>query len=333
MKNLSKLNDFFESIKPQKVGIVTHVNADPDGVGSACGIYVLLRDYFNIKRARVIFPEGPSRLSKKLMAKYTILKDYAESVSEEDAYIIVDAQSLETLGREKDEILSKPFFIIDHHQLNDVMVRKAYDYVIREEVSACILVYEMLKEARLSCHVNVLNLLAAGIIFDSKRFLRATPRAFKVIYELLRQGIHYNEIIEVLSGEMDVSERIARLKAAKRASLYKSGKWIIAFANVSAFEASAARALIELGADLAFVASESKGHLRISARSTSKFYKETSINLALDVMKTLCTVMEGTGGGHKTAAGFNGRGRLNDAFNFLIRKLEKLLGYKLSSIT
>jgi nanoRNase/pAp phosphatase (c-di-AMP/oligoRNAs hydrolase) len=77
--------------------------------------------------------------------------------------------------------------------------------------------------------------------------------------------------------------------------------WIIVSSMVSSFEASACRALIDLGADVAIVSSNRKKGGRVSGRSTDAFHKRTGVSLA-KVMEKVGLELDGSGGGHPTAA-------------------------------
>ena len=107
---------------------------------------------------------------------------------------------------------------------------------------------------------------------------------------------------------MHFSERVARLKATRRTRLFKVNQWIIALSHVSAYQASAARALIELGAHVAAVAGTKNEDIEISLRSSLDFFKQTQIHLGRDIAKPLGEYLHGMGGGHATAAGVNGKG-------------------------
>jgi hypothetical protein len=101
---------------------------------------------------------------------------------------------------------------------------------------------------------------------------------------------------------------VARLKAGQRVKLKKIGEWLIAFSRVKAYQASAARALIRLGAHVAVVGGKRAKKLRISLRAESAFYKKTGIHLGRDIAKPLGEYIHGMGGGHSTSAGVNGVG-------------------------
>jgi nanoRNase/pAp phosphatase (c-di-AMP/oligoRNAs hydrolase) len=124
---------------------------------------------------------------------------------------------------------------------------------------------------------------------------------------------------------MDFSERVARLKASRRAKVFRIGRWIVALSHVSAFQASAARALIDLGAHVAVVAGEKNGKTEISLRCTREFHERTSIHLGKDIAKPLGEYLSGMGGGHSTAAGVNGTGDAELGLKRCLRLLKQTL--------
>ena len=131
---------------------------------------------------------------------------------------------------------------------------------------------------------------------------------------------------------MDQSERIARLKACRRAKIVKINDWIIAFSHVSAFEASAARSLVDLGAHMAAVAGKKDNgpEIEISMRCTREFNQKTRIHLGKDIAKPLGQYLQGAyfqgmGGGHAMAAGVNGKGEIKIALKHCLKLLKDML--------
>src|SRR3972149_3758652 len=112
---------------------------------------------------------------------------------------------------------------------------------------------------------------------------------------------------------MDSSERTARIKACRRAKLVKINDWIIAFSHVSAYQASAARALVDLGAHVAAVAGKRDDGVEVSFRCTREFNMDTGIHLGRDIANPLGELLKGMGGGHAAAAGANGIGSVEKA--------------------
>ena len=125
---------------------------------------------------------------------------------------------------------------------------------------------------------------------------------------------------------MDLSEKIARLKASQRTNIVNVGKWLIVSTEVSSFQASAARGILNLGADLVIVAGKEKEKIKASIRSSEKFYYETNLNLGGVFSKELAKEFKGTGGGHSTVAGINAEGSLEDFFKkvneLIIKKIK-----------
>jgi len=152
------------------------------------------------------------------------------------------------------------------------------------------------------------NLLLTGMIFDTRRFIYANKRTLEIAIKLIEAGADYDACNRSLVIRPDRSERIARLKAAARLEVHMIDDWVVVTAKIGAYEASACRGLVELGADVAIVGGKpSKDIVRISARSTQEFSKKTGINLGTDVMEQLGDLIEGKGGGHPNAAGANGK--------------------------
>ena len=124
---------------------------------------------------------------------------------------------------------------------------------------------------------------------------------------------------------MDFSERVASMKACRRAKLLKIGNWIIALSYVSAYQASAARALVDLGAHMAAVAGQKNEKIEISLRCTREFSQQTGIHLGRDIAKPLGEYLKGMGGGHATAAGVNGTGDVETGLKRCLRLLKEKL--------
>jgi len=171
----------------------------------------------------------------------------------------------------------------------------------------------------------VAKALFLGIAFDTRHFVLANSSTFKTIAELCDAGVNAQEVVALLSLPMDFSERVARMKACRRANLLKVGEWIIALSHVSAYQASAARALIDLGAHMAAVAGQRNESIEISLRCTREFNQKTGIHLGKDIAKPLGALLQGMGGGHATAAGVNGTGDVDAGLKRCLRLLKEEL--------
>jgi len=88
-------------------------------------------------------------------------------------------------------------------------------------------------------------------------------------------------------------------------------------------EASAARALVDLGAHMAAVAGQKNEKIEISMRCTRDFNIATGIHLGRDIAKPLGEYLQGMGGGHATAAGVNGTGYIEKGLKRCLRLVKE----------
>jgi nanoRNase/pAp phosphatase (c-di-AMP/oligoRNAs hydrolase) len=151
------------------------------------------------------------------------------------------------------------------------------------------------------------------------------------VADLIDAGVNAQEALALLSIPMEESERIARLKASKRIKLLKIGEWLIVLSHVGAYQASAARALISLGAHVVIVAGQKGDKLRISMRASQDFYRKTNFHLGRELAKPLGEHFRGMGGGHAVAAGMNGIGEVEVCLKRCARILKEKLGTQLGS--
>jgi nanoRNase/pAp phosphatase (c-di-AMP/oligoRNAs hydrolase) len=321
---LNIFKNFFEN-HYKKILILCHQNADPDALCSAFAVKNLVTNLFPGIEL-LIASDDLNKISDSILEdlKIPLAKDL--NIELFDAFIIVDANNVEQLGCYSSvSTTSKPIMFIDHHtpHLSTTQITK---YVIIDETSSSTaeVVYNLFKEAGIKPSPDTAMALLIGITYDSKHFLLANATTFKVTMDLIDAGADYTSVVESLRILMPRSERIARLKAAHRAQISNIRNWLIAVSNVSAYEASACRALIETGADIAIVGAEKKSEIRISARATQNINKKTGIHLG-KLMEELGTMIEGIGGGHSTAAGFNGKDNYTKAINYLLKLIKKQL--------
>ncbi|MEM3892674.1 MAG: DHH family phosphoesterase [Thermofilum sp.] len=281
----------------EEILIVTHVNADPDAVATALVVKSVLegRGF----RAKTCFPEGPSKLSKELLAKLEVA--YRNDCSCAARRVIVCDTSNESMLAGAAECLkSAEIVIIDHHEPGSLIHRASTAVVDAKEVAATVIAVELAKLAGVGLEPKLATLALAGILYDSKRFSLVTPRALRAAAWLLESGGSYEAALLHPEEELEYSERIARLKAAQRAMIIDICGTVVALTEVSAYEASAARALVALGADLAFVLG-GKGELRVSARASERVL-DAGLSIA-EIAKRVAASLGGEGGGHKGAGG------------------------------
>ena len=313
------LDKIAELARGSSVLVTTHVNADPDALASAYLIAHVAKSV-GANHVDVFLPGGPSAVSKKIMRELMLPRPVDKLNITYDVVIIVDTSCSELLGPAKDLVEGSAVAIIDHHVSGGDLIKRARLAIVEQEVATSVIIADLMVNGGLKPNAKLSTLALCGILYDSRRFTRATPRALRVTAYLIELGGAYDKALKLLSEEQPLSEKIAKLKGAQRAIIVRFSTFLIAASQVSAHEAAVARALLSLGADVAVVAGGKRGEVRICARASPSFVKKTGVRLG-EFMSELARYIPGKGGGHDQAAGFNGRGDPSRALNLTVRLL------------
>lgn len=318
-----------DTLDTKLVVLLCHHNADPDAICSAYAFKSLLEQSRPGLEIEIGAAQGISRLSKHLLKYVPIDVKEEPRIEEANAIVLLDTNTIQQLNSLADKVRTgkAPIIVIDHHAAHPETEQLATLCITNEEASStCEIVYDFYKQTNTKAGENEAKALFLGIAFDTRHFVLANSSTLKNIAELVDSGINVQETLPLLSLPMDFSERVARLKASRRVRLFKINEWIIALSHVSAYQASAARALIDLGADVAAVAGQEDRNIEISLRGTREFHKQTGIHLGKDVAKPLGEYVHGMGGGHSTAAGANGIGDSETGLKRCLLILKEKLG-------
>ncbi|MCX6678418.1 MAG: DHH family phosphoesterase [Methanothrix sp.] len=273
-----------------------HRNADPDAIGCS---FALSRAFGGAIGAVDDLSRTGASLAEILGAGVQInppVEDY-------DLVVVVDTSVRTQLGGK----LPASYALVDHH-LDEGLLEDALFYIQKPAKSTAEIVWTILKENDKKVDKMAALGLLAGMIADTGRFKRATPCTFQAAAEILEAGgFAYEEAQEALSLPTNISQRIAVLKAASRAEVMRQGDWLVACTSVNSFEGSAAMALVDLGADVAFVAGRHGDLVRISARC-SREAAQRGLNLA-QILGEVGRAHGGDGGGHSSAAALEAPGK------------------------
>lgn len=321
--------DLIEQEKANFIILLCHQNADPDAICSAFALSQLLKRLKPDLKVEIASPEGISKLSKLILEALPIEVETEVSIEKADIIITLDTNTIQQLGNWSQQVKasSAPLIVIDHHTSHPETEKLATLCVCNETASStCEIVFGFYRELKLMPSETVAKALFLGIAFDTKHFILANSNTFMAVSELVNAGFNAKEALSILSLPMDFSERIARLKASQRVKLLRIDCWIIAFSHVRSYQASAARALIELGAHIAIVSGQRDDELQISLRASQDFYKKTNFHLGRDLARPLGEYLHGMGGGHSTSAGVNGIGDFETVVKRSIRLLKAKLG-------
>jgi len=322
------ITNLLQKLNAKHLLLLCHHNADPDAICSAYAFAQLVRKTFPQVEVEVAAAQGISRLSKHLLQYLPIQINTQPDIEKADAITLLDTNTIQQLDNLAETVRNskKPIIVIDHHASHPETEQLAKICITNEESSStCEIIYNFYKQTNTKPDQPEAKALFLGISFDTRHFVLANSTTLKNIAELIDAGVNAQETLAMLSLPMHFSERVARLKASRRTRLFKVNQWIIALSHVSAYQASAARALIELGAHVAAVAGTKNEDIEISLRSSLDFLKHTQIHLGRDIAKPLGEYLHGMGGGHATAAGVNGKGDVEIGLKKCISLLKEQL--------
>ena len=308
--------------------VLGHQNADPDAVCSAYAFSLLAKRINRKLTLSFASPDGVSKLSNQILKAVALEVVESPDPSNVDLIVTVDTNTLQQLGNLKGPVLDsrKPLVMIDHHAPHPENVKTATLVICDDRAtSTCEMILDMHAKLHIPLSRAASQALLIGLIVETGHLTIATRRTFHSACSLIKAGADPETALAITRSSMDDSERIARLKSAQRLRMERIGKWVVAVSDVGSYHASAARALIALGAHLAIVAGKRNDELTVSFRSTRELASETGLHLGRDLANPLGIRMGGMGGGHSTAAGANVKGEVDQALKLVLRILRDYL--------
>jgi len=320
----------------RRVLIVTHRNADVDAYASAYGIAHILKRLNSTCVVSVAAPDGLGALAKLVHAEYPIDILSTPSFSEQDMVIIVDTGHSKLLSDWVDPIRSVECskVLIDHHPHSE-SVKQLVDHLLVDETvtSTSEIVVSIFEAKHLKIPQKVAEVLLLGLMTDTAGLSIAECGTIENAAKLCKCGATLSKARQMLRVKRDISEKIARLKAGQRLKIYRLEDWILAITYVGSYQASAARALIDLGADVALALGEVDDEVRGSLRATQEFCEKSGIHLGIDVAEKVGEALKGAGGGHSGAASFTVKKPLNEAAERILLTLAKKIDAEPVEIT
>ncbi len=326
MNDFQKLLKILEQTDAAFVLLLCHRSADADAICSAYALQCLLKRFKPNIVTEIGCPQGVNKPSKVLLENMPITVNLKPNIESADVIVLVDLNTIEQLDQVA-EIIKKskaPKIIVDHHYPNLETTNFCKLCVIDEKAAAnCEIVYRLYVQAKIKPDINEAKALFIGIAFDTRHFALASSATLQIIGKLVTVGIDAQETLATFALPIDTSERLAKLKACKRAKIIRINEWIIALSHVSAYQASGAKALVDLGAHVSAVAGLKNGKIDISLRSSRQFAEGTSINLGKDIAAPLGESLQGVGGGHAMAAGVSGTGEIESTLKHCLKLLKQ----------
>lgn len=307
--------------------ILTHHNADPDAVGTAISMKLGLKQIG--VEADLGVAESISRTTQKLATGFEFKID--PDCSKYDNVILVETSVPEQLSSVKN---LRADIIIDHHAPGKLVTDIVGAFWIDENSrSAAQMVWHLFEDLKIKFDRKIALPIVAGITADTAHLRMAELEEFHIITEMLRHtDLKWTDVLNVLATPMDPSEIIAGLKAAAKMNMWKVENIVIAVSKLHSHEAPAARAIMKLGADIAIVAAEKPGEVRISSRARERVL-DYGVDLA-EIFKDVSEIINGSGGGHALAGSANGSKvkATDEALDFIVKAIAKKMGKPLKKL-
>lgn len=304
------LEDIGAELRQGSKLVLLHGNADPDALGCAYAIYSCFPE------VTVATPGGLDRVSKVIAEKLGFLPKELADVAAFDKVVVLDTSSPDQLAPMAS--LPQRCIVVDHHAHNARWDGHMY-YCDESKRSCAEIVYQLLKVSKAKMSREVGLALLTGMLTDSGHFKFATPSLLQTFAEIMESHhIEIDEVYDLVDLEQDISERISQLKGAQRMRFERVGERLVAISLGSAYESSVCKALLAMGADIAFVGSQRGEQFRVSARA-----RMDVVRMGLHLGKLLEDVGTETmsdGGGHGGAAGLMGVGDVEAILNMCMSR-------------
>lgn len=305
----------FSDRREIRILLFTHRQADPDALCAAGGLSLILSQLFPdlIFEKTIVAPQGPSVLGKRVCENLGIkFQDNVDDkiIENSDLMVVLDTGDQSLLQPFSDKVRKSESrkILIDHHGTSITRNGWAdFDELIvqSEATSTCEIVALGFPSRALTKGSAVI--LLTGLMFDSQHLGLASDSTLEAALQLVRAGAEIEEAKRILRYKADRSELLARIKSAQRLQYQEIGKHLVLITEVSSFQASVARMLLEIGGDVGIAYGENDGETRLSVRSSQSFFKETGVDLAKEIQE-IASSWGIVGGGHSTAASLSGKG-------------------------
>lgn len=314
MGSFLKLKNILE--EKEKFLLICHEQPDGDALGSLLAFSEGLKN--NGKEVIMVCKDSVPDIFSFLPKSSEIKNDFL--VGSHESIILLDNGDLRRTGFSKRILVAKeknvPIINIDHHPKNDLWKVASINYVNEDSSSSSELVFEILTGLKWDITSQMATLLLAGIFTDTGGFqhTNTSEKVLHIVSKLLSGGAKLKNISDNVSN----SHSVARLKlwgiALNRMIVNKKLGIVSSFLlrnEIEKLQASddEVSGLVNLmnsvpESKIALLLYEtSDGNIRGSLRTENS-------GVDVSVLAKLCG-----GGGHKKAAGFTIKGKIEKVDN------------------
>jgi phosphoesterase RecJ-like protein len=301
-----------------RITILSHIKPDGDTIGTALGIYTLLKAEKKAEKKQVEVVNADKALPRELdfLPNFSKIKD---KIDFDDSLIIAcDASSMERFGF---DIGKRDILNIDHHKSNSNF--GLYNIVEPNAVSASQVAFRTF-EKEYQFGADVATCFYTAFVSDSQYFTtnNVNKEVFDVASDMITYGIDISKVAYNLNQRCSLSSLRILATALSSLSLYFEGRVSVMIVDQDSINTSGAKyndllGIVDYGISLATVkisilVMEFDGTINVSMRSDKK----------IDI-SSLAMVFGG--GGHKNASGFESATKdIEKTLEIVITKIKEM---------
>ncbi|OQX49701.1 MAG: phosphoesterase [Epsilonproteobacteria bacterium 4484_20] len=297
----------------ESITILSHLNPDPDAIGTALGIYTLLKEQ-KIKKVEVVNASKALPRHLDFLSGYEKIKNRIEY--ENSLIIACDSGSMERLGF---TFADREILNIDHHPSNDLY--GSLNVVIPHYASSSQVAFDLFKKIY-TVSVQSAECWYAALLSDTRYFTVSSVN--EAVFEAARELVHIGVDPAKVATHFTQRRSLASFRILQRAleslQLYSDARIAVLYVTKEDISATGATVpdmdgIVDYARSLATVevalfAMELEEGIRVSLRS-----KGMDVNAIAACFG---------GGGHKVAAGITFKeGNLQQIIDTIIAKIQE----------
>lgn len=309
------LEKIVKKIQIGKNLILMHQNADGDAIGSAIALKL------GFQNVDIGVFEGVSKIAKKILGELDCKIIENPNLENYNKIIVLDTSSPSQLEVDFGDV---DYIIIDHHTKSNFWINPLYYYCDETKTSCSEIIYQILKLANIKISKKIAIAILCGILTDTSHLRFSNNNTFLTVFKILEESkLDFQHLFSIIEDDdFDTSKKIAHLKAFQRMKFDVVDDVAIAYTKLGAFEGSASKALVSVGADIAFVGSQHGKEARISVRAKNFISEQINIGKFMVEIgrKNNCK-----GGGHVGAGGLSCIGDVDKLLKLCVEKMKQKL--------
>lgn len=217
-----KLKLFEEKIKSAKsIAIIGHKNPDGDALGSALALGRLIELNFGISPVCTYDGSIPETLSDVPLRPRMRYFGHLNITAPFDVVILVDYGTMRHLEFAAGVIQNAGYVIeIDHHKNDEPAGALCIDDDTAD--ATAVIIYEMMRAAGWKYDMDILNLLALGIVTDTGCFkFSRSGRVMRIMADMIDAGVRIRDTYDMLNNQPKKAVLVEARIASEAEFLYR----------------------------------------------------------------------------------------------------------------